>query len=64
MNQGMPSDPSTLPEPPKRSNTGIIVAVIVIAVLCLCCAVAAVAYYLYQNGDQIFGTGMLIRQIL
>ena len=64
MNQGMPSDPAPMPEPPKKSNTGIIIVVIVIILLCLCCVLAGVGYYLYQNGDQIFNTGMLIGKMV
>ncbi len=57
MNQSMSSAPTPMPEQPKKSNTGLIIAVIVIVVLCLCCAVIGGGYYLYQNGDKIFGTG-------
>ncbi len=62
MNQDMSSAP--MPEQPKKSNTGLIIAVVVVVVLCLCCVAAGGAYYLYQNGDQIFGTGALLLQTL
>ncbi len=64
MNQEMPSAPAPMPQEPKKSNTPMIIAVIVIVVLCLCCAVLGGGYYLYQNGDQIFGTGLLLTQFL
>jgi CDP-diglyceride synthetase len=53
------------PEPlpaaePKKSRTGLIIGV-VIAILCCCCLIGSgLGYYLYQNGDQIFGTGVLV----
>ncbi len=40
-----------------RSNTPLIIGIVVAVVLCLCCIVLGGAYYLYQNGDQIFKTG-------
>jgi hypothetical protein len=61
MNQGMSSP---MPEQPKKSNSGLIIAVVVIVLLCLCCILAGGAYYLYQNGDQLFGTGALILRVL
>jgi len=44
-------------EPPKKNNTTLIVAIVVVVILLCCCCIGAVALYLYQNGDQIFGTG-------
>ena len=64
MNPEMSSAPDPMPEAPKKSNTPIIIAVIVVVVLCLCCAIAGGAYYLYQNGDKLFGTGLLLIQSL
>jgi hypothetical protein len=64
MTQDMSSAPDPMPEAPKKSNTPIIIAVIVIVVLCICCAIAGGAYYLYQNGDKLFGTGLLLMQSL
>jgi hypothetical protein len=64
MNPDMSSAPAPMPQGTKKSNTPIIIAVIVLVVLCLCCAVIGGAYYLYQNGDRIFGTGLLLMQSL
>ena len=55
---------SPMPEQPKKSNTGLIIAVVVVVLLCLCCLLAAGGYYLYQNGDKLFGTGALILRAL
>ena len=63
MTQDMSSAPSPMPEAPKKNNTWLIVAIVVI-VLCCCCAAAAGAYYLYQNGDQLLGTGVRLMQTL
>lgn len=60
MNQGMPSNPTPMPEQPKKSNTGLIIAIIVVVVLCLCCVLAGGAYYLYQNGDRLLNTGAFL----
>ena len=64
MNQDMSSAPEPMPEQPKKSKTGLIIAVVVVVVLCLCCAAAGGAYYLYQNGDKLFGTGALLLQAM
>lgn len=50
MNQSMPSEPAPMPEQPKKSNTGLIIAIVVIVLCCLCAGGAVV---LYQFGDQI-----------
>jgi len=48
------------PAEPKKSRTGIIVAVVVI-VLCCCCLVGSgLGYYLWVNGDKMFGTGAML----
>jgi hypothetical protein len=64
MNQDMSSSPAPTPNAPKKSNTPVIIAVIVVVVLCLCCAIIGGGYYLYQNGDSLFGTGLLLTQSL
>ena len=64
MNQDMSSAPSPMPEQPKRSNTPLIIAVVLIVVLCICCLAVGGIYYLYQNGDQLFGTGGLLLSVL
>ncbi len=55
--------PAPLPEEPKKNNT-VLYIVIGVVVLCCCCVGLATLYYLYQNGDQIFGTGSLLLQAL
>jgi hypothetical protein len=64
MNPDMSSAPAPMPEAPKKSNTPIIIAIVVVVVLCICCAIVGGGYYLYQNGDKIFGTGMMLIQPL
>jgi hypothetical protein len=64
MNPDMSSTPAPAPSAPKKSNTPVIIAVIVVVVLCICCVIGGGAYYLYQNGDKIFGTGLLLLQAL
>jgi hypothetical protein len=52
--------PQPMPEEPKKSRTGIIIA-IVLVVLCCCCLIGGgLGYYLWTNGDQLFGTGALL----
>jgi hypothetical protein len=52
--------PEPLPAEPKKNRTGIIIAVVVV-ILCCCCLVGSgLGYYLWTNGDQIFGTGALL----
>lgn len=66
MGTGTPT-PSPMPGEPKKNNTTLIIVIVVLVVLCCCCAAAAGAYYLYQNGDQIFGlnsSGFLLAQFL
>jgi hypothetical protein len=58
-----PEYPESLPEsePKKKSNTTMIIAVVVVVVLCCCCLVGGgLGYYLYNNGDELFGTGALL----
>lgn len=52
--------PEPLPAEPKKSRTGLIIGVVV-AILCCCCLIGSgLGYYLYQNGDLMFGTGALL----
>jgi DNA-binding transcriptional regulator of glucitol operon len=46
------------PEEKKSSKTWLIVLVVVIVLCCLCLVCGWLGYYLYQNGDRIFKTGM------
>ena len=41
--------------PPKKSNTGLIVTIVVLVLLCCCCVSIAAGWYLWTNGDQMFG---------
>ncbi len=50
MNQSMPPEPTPMPEQPKKSNTGLIIAIVIIVLCCLCIVVGGL---LYQFGDQI-----------
>ena len=61
MDQGfgtpIPPIEESLEQPPKKSNTRmIVIIVVVLLVLCCCCAAAAAGgYWLWNNGDQVFG---------
>lgn len=61
MQSSAPS-PAAPAEPPKKSNTPVIIGVIAFLALCVCCALAVGVYYLYTNGDQLFGTGVRLMQ--
>lgn len=63
MKQEVPT-PTPMPEEPKKNNTTLIIVLVVLVVLCCCCLAAGSVYYLYQNGDQIFGTGAKLMQAL
>jgi len=52
--------PQPMPEEPKKSRTGIIIA-IVLVVLCCCCLIGGgLGYYLWVNGDRMLGTGAIL----
>ncbi len=58
---------TNLPVAPKNSNTWLIVIVVIVVLLCCCCVIGGGIYltqYLWNNGDQIFGTGALISQLI
>ena len=59
MNDQMP--PVT--EEPKKNNTLMIIAIVVI-VLCCCCVGIAGGVWLWNNGDSLMGTGMLLQSIV
>ncbi len=42
-----------VPEQPKKSNQGLIIAVVVVVVLCCCCLALGAGYYLWLNGDSL-----------
>jgi len=57
------SMPEPMPVEPKKNRTGIIIAVVVI-VLCCCCLIGAgLSYWLWQNGDNLIGTGALLNSL-
>lgn len=48
---------------PKSNKTGIIIAVVVVVLCCCCLVTLGLGAYLWQNGDQLLGTGALLRQL-
>jgi len=50
-------------EPKKSSKTWLIVVIAVVVACCLCVFAAAAIWYLYTNGDQIFGLTALPRSL-
>lgn len=41
---------------PKKNNTLLVVILVVLLVLCCCCVAAGMAgWWLYNNGDELFG---------
>ena len=44
------NETSVSPEPPKKSNTGLIIGIVVVVLLCCCCATLGLAW---QFGDQV-----------
>lgn len=55
MTEDFGSYDAEMPEPPKRSNTVLIIIIIVLVLLCCCCLAVVSAWYLWNNGDEIFG---------
>ncbi|MEI7849854.1 MAG: hypothetical protein WCK35_28940 [Chloroflexota bacterium] len=57
------SMPEPLPVEPKKNRTPMIIA-IVLAVLCCCCLIGGLAgYWLWQNGDSLVGTSVLLNAL-
>jgi hypothetical protein len=53
-NYGTPYAP--IDQPNKKKNTTLIIIIVVLVVLCCCVVVCGLAgWYLWNNGDQIFG---------
>lgn len=52
-----------MPVEPKKNNT-VMYIVIGVVVLCCCCTSLFAIYYLYQNGDAIFGTGSMLARLI
>ena len=61
-NYGTPIPPlEEAPLEPKKSRNWLIIIIVVLVVLCCCCAVLGGAtYWLYCNGDQLFGISALL----
>jgi hypothetical protein len=60
------SVPPSIPpvEPPKKTNPWVIALVVILIVLCCCCVLAAGAgYWLWNNGDQLFGISQLFTSL-
>ena len=51
------SMPEPMPVEPKKNRTGIIIAVVVIVSCCCCLVIVGLGSWLWQNGDNMFGTG-------
>jgi flagellar basal body-associated protein FliL len=45
---------------PKKSRSGLIIAIILIVLCCCCVVVAGGGYWLWNNGDRLLGTGAII----
>lgn len=64
MNQsyGTPIPPlEEVPPQPAKSRSWLIIIIVVLVVLCCCCAVLGGAtYWLYYNGDKLFGISSLL----
>jgi DNA-binding transcriptional regulator of glucitol operon len=51
------------PIEPKKNRNGMIIAIVII-VLCCCCVVAALGgKWLWDNGDNMLGTSLLINSL-
>ncbi len=50
MNDNMPPEPVPAPDQPKKSNTGLIVAIVLIVLCCLCIGGIVLAW---NFGDQV-----------
>jgi hypothetical protein len=56
--------PQPIPEEPKKNRTGLIIT-IVLVVLCCCCLIGGgLGYWLWNNGDQLLGTGALLHSLI
>ena len=53
--------PGYTPAPEPKSNRTMIIVVVVLVVLCCCCVIGGgLGYWLWNNGDQLMGTGALL----
>jgi flagellar basal body-associated protein FliL len=64
-NYGTPIPPlEEVPSQPQKKNTWLIIVIVVIVVLCCCVAVVVGAgYWLYYNGDKLFGISSLLQSL-
>jgi hypothetical protein len=56
--------PGYTPQPQAaepKSNRTMIIVVVVLIILCCCCLIGTgLGYWLWNNGDQLMGTGALL----
>jgi hypothetical protein len=53
------------PAQPKKKNTWLIILIVVLVIICCCCAVVGLGgWYLYNNGDKMFGISSLLQSLL
>jgi hypothetical protein len=57
--------PGYTPQPaaPKSNKTGIIIAVVLVVLCCCCVVFGGLGYWLWNNGDQLLGTGALLQTL-
>lgn len=51
-------------EEPKKNNRTLIIVIVVLVLLCCCCVGALGSWWLWNNGDQLFGLTSLAFQVL
>lgn len=60
--------PGYTPQPPvaePKSNRTMIIVVVVLLVLCCCCVIfGGLGYWLWNNGDELLGTGALLSKLI
>ena len=45
---------------PKKSNTGLIIAIVLVLLLCCCCILGVCGWWLWNNGDSLTGASLLL----
>lgn len=55
-----PTPPAAEPGQPKSSRTWLVVLIIVVVICCLCAAAIGAGYWLWNNGDTLFGLSRLL----
>ncbi len=56
--------PQPLPTEPKKNNIPLIIAIVAVVLCCCCLIVVFLGYYLWINGDQMFGTGAMLNNLI